>query len=90
MIWLILVILLVLVVAGLFFFWKNLKKTEPTEARKVARWSIGMAVGGIIGAVTGIALVEFAGYSYPLPAVLWMVGMAAGQVGGILYSKYRP
>ncbi len=48
-----------------------------------------MAIGGITGVVIGIMLVEFAGYSYPFPVILWMLGMAAGQLGGILYDKYR-
>lgn len=89
MIWLILVVVLILVIVGLFLFWKNLRKVESGEAKRVVRWSIGMAIGGITGVVIGIMLVEFAGYSYPFPVILWMLGMAAGQLGGILYDKYR-
>jgi hypothetical protein len=89
MIWIILVVVLLLVIAGLFLFWKNSKKVESEEAKGVVRWSIGMAIGGIIGVVIGIMLVEFAGYSYPFPVILWMLGMAAGQVGGILYNRYK-
>ncbi len=89
MIWIILVVVLVFVIAGLVLFLKNRPKVESKEAKDVARWSIGMAIGGITGAVIGIMLVEFAGYSYPLPAISWMLGMAAGQVGGVLYSRYK-
>ncbi|KYK33447.1 MAG: hypothetical protein HXS48_07710 [Theionarchaea archaeon] len=89
MIWIILAVVLVFVIAGLVLFWKNRTKVESKEAKDVARWSIGMAIGGITGVVIGIILVEFAGYSYPFPAILWMLGMAAGQVGGVLYSKYK-
>lgn len=89
MIWIILAVVLLLVIAGLFLFWKKRGEMESEEAKSVARWSIGMAIGGATGAVIGIILVEFAGYSYPLPVVLWMLGMGAGQVGGTLYSKYK-
>ena len=89
MIWIILVVVLLLVVACLFFFWKKFRQVESKEAKGVAGWSIGMVIGGITGAVIGIMLVEFAGYEYPLPVISWMLGMAAGQVGGILYSRYR-
>ena len=89
MIWIILVVVLLLVVACLFFFWKNCRQVESKEAKRVAGWSIGMGIGGISGAVIGIMLVEFADYTYPLPAILWMLGMAAGQLGGILYSRCR-
>lgn len=89
MIWIILVVVLLLVMAGLFFFWRNYRQVESKEAKRVSRWSIGMGIGGITGAVLGIMLVEFADYSYPLPVILWMLGMAAGQLGGIIYSRYR-
>lgn len=89
MIWIILAVVLLLIIAGLFVFWKNLKRVESKEAQNVGRWSIGMAIGGIAGAVIGILLVEFAGYSYPLPAIFWMIGMAAGQLGGVLYNRYK-
>ena len=52
-----------------------------------ARMSIGMAIGGIIGAVIGVAAVEFAGFEYPFPAILWLLGMAAGQIIGAVYKK---
>lgn len=89
MIWIVLVAVLLLAMAALFLFWKNRSKVESEEAKNVARWSIGMGIGGTLGAVIGIVLVEFGGYSYPLPAILWMVGMAAGQLVGILYGRYR-
>jgi hypothetical protein len=37
----------------------------------------------------GIALVEFWGYEYPVPAILWMLGMAGGQLIGWLYNKKK-
>jgi hypothetical protein len=89
MIWIVLVVVVLLVLAGLFLFWRTRSRVTSEEARAVVRWSIGMTTGGIAGIVIGIMLVEFAGYSYPFPFVLWLVGMAAGQVGGILYNRYK-
>jgi len=89
MIWIILVVVLALVISGLLLFLKNIKKVESREAQGVVQWSIGMAVGGTVGIIIGILLVEFAGYSYPLPFVLWFGGMAIGQLSGVLYNKYK-
>ncbi len=89
MIWIILAVILFIVIAGLFLFWRTLKKVESKEAQNVVRWSIGMSIGGIAGIVIGIILVEFAGYSYPLPFILWMLGMAVGQISVILYNRSR-
>ncbi|MBU7009247.1 MAG: hypothetical protein HXS46_01050 [Theionarchaea archaeon] len=89
MIWIIMAVILFIVIAGLFLFWRTLKKVESKEAQNVVRWSIGMSIGGIAGIVIGIILVEFAGYSYPLPFILWMLGMAVGQISVILYNRSR-
>ncbi len=89
MMWIILVAVLLLVIAGLFLFWKNRDKVKSEEAGWVVWWSIGMTIGGITGIVVGILLVEFAGYSYPLPFVLWLAGIVTGQVGGVLYSRHK-
>ena len=46
-----------------------------------------MAIGGIVGIVVGIVLVELFGYEYPLPIILWFLGMAGGQLTGWLYKR---
>ncbi len=89
MIWIILIVVLLLVIVAMFLYWRTRSEVKPGEAKEVARWSIGMSIGGIAGVVIGIMLVEYAGYSYPLPVITWMLGMAAGQLGGVLYSRYR-
>jgi len=86
MTWIIIAILvLILVVFGIFLYWKKNKAGEA----KLPRYSLGGAIGGVIGSVVGIALVEFAGYSYPMPIILFFLGMAAGQLAGYLYQKRR-
>jgi lipoprotein signal peptidase len=82
---LIAILVLIVVLFGVFLFWK---KNKVAEARQL-RFLLGGAIGGIVGSVVGIALVEFAGYSYPLPAILFFLGMAAGQLIGLLYQKLR-
>jgi hypothetical protein len=82
---LIAILVLLLVVFGVFLYWKKNKAGEA----KQPRYLLGGAIGGVIGSVVGIALVEFAGYSYPLPAILFFLGMAAGQLVGYLYQKRR-
>lgn len=89
MIWIVLILILGLLIGGLVFFWRSRRNIQPGEVKPLGGQFIGMGVGGVAGAIIGILLVEFGGYSYPLAAILWMMGMAAGQVGGILYSKYR-
>jgi hypothetical protein len=89
MIWIIFGVVLLLIIFGLVLFLKSAKKVESKEAQDTVRWSIGMTIGGIAGMVIGIMLVEFAGYAYELPFILWLLGMAAGQIGGILYNKYK-
>lgn len=96
MIWIILIavifllaVVIFLVIGGLVLFLKSLKRVESKEAKNVIRRSIGTIIGGITGIVVGMLLVEFAGYPYPLPFILWMLGMTAGQLGGFIYSKYK-
>jgi heme A synthase len=89
MIWIILVVVLLLIIVGVFLFWRTRSRVTSEEAQDVVRWSIGMTAGGIAGIVIGIMLVEFAGYEYPLPVVLWFFGMAAGQIGGVLYNRHK-
>jgi hypothetical protein len=73
-------ILAVLIVFfGIYVMRKGKQKLEPIQS--------GMAIGGIIGMLVGIALVEFWGYEYPLPFVLWLLGMAGGQVAGWFYKR---
>jgi uncharacterized membrane protein len=83
---LIAILVLLLVVFGVFLLYR--KKIEAGEVEQ-PRYLLGGAIGGIIGSVVGIALVEFAGYSYPLPLILFFLGMAAGQLVGYLYQKRR-
>ena len=79
------ILVLILVVFGVFLY---RKKNKASEAKQ-PRYLLGGAIGGVIGSVVGIALVEFAGYSYPLPISLFFLGMAAGQLAGYLYQKRR-
>ena len=75
-------ILAVLVILlGLYVLRKEKTKIHPMEK--------GMALGGIAGVLIGIALVEFWGYEYPVPVILWMLGMAGGQLIGWLYSRKK-
>jgi hypothetical protein len=90
MTWIIIAILvLILVVFGIFLYWKKNKAGEAKQPRYSLGGAIGGAIGGVIGSVVGIALVEFAGYSYPMPAILFFLGMATGQLAGYLYQKRR-
>ncbi|MGD2248185.1 MAG: hypothetical protein PVF58_07235 [Candidatus Methanofastidiosia archaeon] len=89
MIWIIFGTVLLLVIGGVVLFLKSIRKAESKEAQDTVRWSIGMTIGGIAGMVIGIMLVEFAGYAYELPFILWLIGMAAGQISGILYNRYK-
>ena len=81
----IVILVLILVLFGIFLY-RNKNKAGKAQ---LPRYSLGGAIGGIIGSVVGIALVEFAGYSYPLPIILFFLGMAAGQIAGYLYQKRR-
>ncbi len=49
----------------------------------------GMVYGGIAGMLAGIALVEFYGFEYPVPFILWMLGMAGGQLIGWFMGKKK-
>lgn len=71
----------VIILLGLFVIGKGKVRIHPMEK--------GMALGGIVGVLIGIALVEFWGYEYPLPAILWMLGMAGGQLIGWLYNTRK-
>jgi hypothetical protein len=82
--WILISVGVLLVISGLLGLYvtrKEKKKMDPMQK--------GLAIGGIAGAITGIALVEFFGQSYPLPFVLWLLGMAIGQLAGWLYKKKR-
>ncbi len=74
-------ILAVLVILAGLYIRRQGKTIHPMEK--------GMALGGIAGMLIGIALVEFWGYEYPVPFILWMLGMAGGQLIGRLYSRKK-
>ena len=75
-------ILAVLVIlAGMYVLRRENAGMHPMEN--------GMALGGIVGVLVGIALVEFWGYDYPVPVILWMLGMAGGQLVGWFYRRKR-
>ncbi|MFH1587240.1 MAG: hypothetical protein ABID38_05260 [Candidatus Diapherotrites archaeon] len=80
--WVLIAIGAVVVILGLVWLYAMRKGKTPLEPM-----SVGMAAGGIVGAVVGILLVEFAGFEYPFPAILWMLGMAAGLIIGQVYKK---
>ena len=73
------ILAVLLVFLGLYVLRKERQKLDPMQA--------GMAIGGILGMVVGIALVELWGYEYPLPFVLWLFGMAGGQLIGWFFKK---
>lgn len=81
--WIIIVGILAVIVIlfGIFVMRKGKMRTHPMQT--------GMAFGGIVGMLIGIALVEFWGYEYPIPFILWMLGMAGGQFISWLYSKKK-
>jgi len=80
--WVLIAIGVIIVILGLVVIIAMRKGKTPLEPM-----SVGMAAGGIVGVVVGIALVELAGFEYPVPAITWMLGMAAGQVIGFLYRR---
>ena len=82
--WILIVIGILAVIIGLVAVHVMRRGKTPLEPMYV-----GMAAGGIFGAVVGILLVEFAGFEYPFPAILWFLGMAAGQIIGVIYKKTR-
>ncbi len=73
------ILAVIVILLGIFLVRKEKKEMHPMEK--------GMALGGIVGVLIGIALVEFWGYEYPVPVVLWMLGMAGGQLIGWLYER---
>lgn len=82
MLYIILAIVILLALIFVFIYRKGQKKMlKPMEK--------GSAIGGIIGMLAGIALVEFWGYDYPVPFILFLLGMAAGQVIGYLYQRRK-
>lgn len=80
--WVLIAIGILIVILGLVAIVAMRKGKTPLEPM-----SVGMAAGGIVGVVVGIAMVELAGFEYPFPFITWMLGMAAGQVIGFLYKK---
>ena len=74
-------IIALLFVLAMFFLRKRMAAMRPMDK--------GMAFGGIAGMLIGIALVEFWGFDYPVPFILWMLGMAGGQLAGWLLSKKK-
>ncbi|MFC2175231.1 hypothetical protein ACFLQ2_05225 [archaeon] len=72
-------VLLALTLAGFYLFRNKSTKLHPMET--------GMAVGGIVGMLVGIGMVEFAGFDYPVPWITWMLGMAGGQLIAHLWKK---
>jgi hypothetical protein len=75
----IVIIAVLVVLLGLYVLRKGKAKMHPMQK--------GMALGGIAGVLIGIALVELWGYEYPVPFILWMLGMAGGQLIGWFYSR---
>ena len=71
-------------IIALFVVYAKRKGAKPLEPM-----SMGMLAGGIVGVAAGILLVEFAGFEYPFPIILWMLGMAAGQIIGLAYKKTK-
>ena len=69
------------VLIGIFAMRKGRQKLDPMQ--------VGMAIGGILGILAGITLVEFWGYKYPLPFILWLLGMAGGQLAGWFYKRKK-
>jgi hypothetical protein len=75
------ILAVIVVLLGVFLTRKEKTKMHPMEK--------GMAWGGIAGMLFGIALVEVWGYEYPVPFILWMLGMAGGQLIGWLYREKK-
>jgi uncharacterized membrane protein YfcA len=82
--WILIAIGILVVFLGLIGIYVMRRDKAPLEPV-----SVGMAAGGIIGVVIGILLVEFAGFEYSFAAILWMGGMAAGQIIGLIYKKRK-
>jgi hypothetical protein len=70
-----------IVFLGIYVLRRERQRLDPIQA--------GMAVVGILGIMDGIALVELWGYEYPLPFVLWLLGMAGGQLTGWFFKRKK-
>jgi len=75
------ILIVILGLVGIYAVRRGKTPLEPMSA--------GMVAGGIVGVVIGILLVEFAGFEYPFPIILWFLGMAAGQIIGLVYKKTK-
>ena len=82
--WILIAIGILAVIIGLIAIYVMRRGKTPLEPM-----STGMVAGGVIGVVVGILLVEFAGFDYPIPIILWFLGMAAGQIIGLIYKKTK-
>ena len=82
--WILIAIGILAVIMGLVGIYVMRSGKKPLEPM-----SAGMLAGGIAGVVAGILLVEFAGFEYPFPFILWLLGMAAGQITGLIYKKTK-
>ena len=82
--WILIAIGILAVIIGLVGIYAMRRGRTPLEPI-----SAGMVAGGIAGVVVGILLVEFAGFEYPFPVILWFLGMAAGQIIGLIYKKSK-
>jgi uncharacterized membrane protein YfcA len=82
--WILITIGILAVIIGLVGIYATRRVKTPLEPM-----STGMVAGGIAGVVVGILLVEFAGFEYPIPVILWFLGMAAGQIIGLIYKKTK-
>lgn len=77
----IVILAVIIVLIGIYAKRRGITPFEPM--------STGMMAGGIVGVVVGILMVEFAGFEYPFPVILWFLGMAAGQITGLIYKKTK-
>ncbi len=69
------------------YFLLNPKKIRKAKRHPYTQY--GMAIGMILGSLIGIGLVEFAGYSYPMPFILMFFGWAIGSMAGVLYEHQK-
>jgi hypothetical protein len=82
--WILITIGILVVVLGLVGIYAMRSGKKPLEPM-----STGMLAGGVAGVAIGILLVEFAGFEYPLPFIFWLLGMATGQIIGLIYKKTK-
>ena len=80
--WILIAVGILAVIVGLVGIYAMRSGKAPLDPM-----STGMMIGGIVGVVVGILMVEFAGFEYPLPLIFWFLGMATGQIIGIIYKK---